>query len=127
MKRSLLLTLALATVGVLGIALGCGAELDQQETSPQPVETQPQPTVVYVEILNFSFRPNVVDVPAGSTVTWTNRDAVNHSITHRNGSMFDGVMQKRGGTFSYTFHQPGVYEYYDRIQSQAPSGVVRVH
>lgn len=127
MKKIVLILAALSVIGFIGVLGGCSRDYEQQQTPNNQPPPPQQARVVNVEILNFSFRPATVDVPIGSTIHWVNRDHVKHSITHRGGSLFDSVMQEKGGTFSYTFHSPGTYEYFDRINSQQPSGVIRVY
>lgn len=54
---------------------------------------------------------NVLTVPAGTTVTWTNEDGMMHTVTAADGS-FDSGFLNEGDTFSYTFDEPGEYEYF---------------
>jgi nitrite reductase (NO-forming) len=57
------------------------------------------------------YSPNVLMVALGTTVTWTNNDpGMPHTVTAVDGSFDSGVMQT-GATFSYTFDQPGDFEY----------------
>lgn len=55
---------------------------------------------------------NVLRVKVGTTVTWTNTDAgMMHTVTAVDGS-FDSGFLSEGDTWSYTFDQPGEFEYY---------------
>ncbi len=54
---------------------------------------------------------NVLEVQVGDTVTWTNDDEMMHSVTAVDGQ-FDSGLFDSGETFSYTFTEPGEYEYY---------------
>jgi nitrite reductase (NO-forming) len=55
--------------------------------------------------------PNVLMVPLGATVTWTNNDpGMVHTVTAADGS-FDSGMLSTGQTFSYTFDKPGDFDY----------------
>lgn len=63
-----------------------------------------------VSIANFAFAPDVLKVPVGTTVTWTNNDPTPHTITADDGS-FDSGEMKPGGTFSRTFDRPGAFSY----------------
>ena len=57
------------------------------------------------------YTPNVLMVPLGATVTWTNNDPGQiHTVTAVDGS-FDSGFLSTGQTFSYTFDQPGTFEY----------------
>ncbi|HZD23626.1 MAG TPA: copper-containing nitrite reductase [Acidimicrobiia bacterium] len=55
---------------------------------------------------------NVLRVPVGTTVTWTNTDpGMFHTVTAVDGS-FDSGFLEEGGTFSYTFETAGEFEYF---------------
>lgn len=54
---------------------------------------------------------NVLTVAVGTTVTWTNQDAMMHTVTAADGS-FDSGFLDGGQTWSYTFDTPGEYEYF---------------
>ena len=60
------------------------------------------------------YAPATVEVSAGTTVRWTNDDAVIHTVTARDGSFNSGVM-KTGDEFSLTFDEPGTYDYFCAI------------
>ena len=54
---------------------------------------------------------NVLEVEVGTTVTWTNQDSgIMHSVTAADGT-FDSGLLAEGEDFSYTFTEPGEYEY----------------
>lgn len=57
------------------------------------------------------FSVNVLTVPVGTTVTWTNEDTTMHTVTAVDGS-FDSGYYAEGETWSYTFTEAGEYEYY---------------
>lgn len=69
-----------------------------------------------VDIKLFTFKPKSLEVPVGTTVVWTNGDAIDHSVT--NGTpeklrgAFDSGFFNRGGTFSFTFNKAGEYPYF---------------
>jgi len=54
---------------------------------------------------------NVLEVEVGDTVTWTNDDAMMHSVTADDGS-FDSGLLDAGDSWSYTFTEPGEFEYF---------------
>ena len=82
-----------------------------------------------VDIQLFQFQPGAVEVKASSTITWTNRDDIEHTVTsgdpeHRTGR-FDVHLSGRGTTTTVTFSEPGVYPYFcDRHPSMR--GEIRV-
>ena len=54
---------------------------------------------------------NVLTVPVGTTITWTNNDpGMIHTVTSVDG-MFDSGFLNEGDTWSYTFEEPGEFEY----------------
>lgn len=63
-----------------------------------------------VTIDNFTFNPTPLKIAAGTTVKWTNRDDIPHSI-------LCGALQLHShaldtdDSFSHTFEKPGTYDY----------------
>jgi plastocyanin len=76
-----------------------------------------------VNISNFAFDPNVLEVTAGTTVTWTNNDGANHTVSADDGS-FDSGSIGSGGSFSVTFDTPGTYTYHCNIHGNMTGTVV---
>ena len=54
---------------------------------------------------------NVITVKAGTTITWSNDDAMMHTVTAVDGS-FDSGFMAEGDTWSYTFDTVGEFEYF---------------
>jgi plastocyanin len=76
--------------------------------SPAVGESGSSPTVT----MQYStFNPGDLDVPAGATVTWVNKDSVEHAVVSSEGGIKQGV-KANGGTFRHTFDRPGSYPYY---------------
>ncbi|MGE3873504.1 MAG: plastocyanin/azurin family copper-binding protein [Parvibaculaceae bacterium] len=71
---------------------------------------------VSVDIKLFQFKPKELEVKKGDTVTWTNGDAIEHSVTSgkpgkpTNG--FDSDFFTQGGSFSHTFDEAGSFTYF---------------
>jgi amicyanin len=63
-----------------------------------------------VTIDNFKFDPATLTVPVGSTVTWTNKDEEPHTIAAKDGSFHSPTLDTKG-TYSFTFANPGTYDY----------------
>ena len=63
-----------------------------------------------VNIDNFAFAPAKLTVPAGSTVTWTNRDEEPHNVVANDGSFHSPGMGSQA-TFSFTFTKAGTFDY----------------
>jgi plastocyanin len=91
-RRRLLLALAL---GVLAASSTAGA-------ADAPTRD--------VSIPGKLFEPARITVLLGTTVTWRNQDASNHTVTS-DGDTFDSGYLAPGGSFSYTFAKQGHYAY----------------
>jgi plastocyanin len=76
-----------------------------------------------VSIDNFAFAPATLTVPAGSTVTWTNKDEEPHTVVANDGSFHSPGMGSQA-TFSYTFTKPGTFEYVCSIHPYMHATVV---
>lgn len=63
-----------------------------------------------VTIQNFAFHPGTVNVSAGDTVTWINRDNTPHTATASGGSFNTGTL-KAGQSASHTFSKAGRFAY----------------
>ncbi|MEV6114474.1 plastocyanin/azurin family copper-binding protein [Streptomyces sp. NPDC052109] len=63
-------------------------------------------------IKNFAFSPTALKVRAGTTVTWTNRDADAHTVTGAgSGGPLHSPALATHGTCTYTFTKPSTYAY----------------
>jgi len=69
-----------------------------------------------VFIQNMSFNPSSLTVTQGTTVTWTNKESVTHTVTS-NTSIFNSDNLSNGGTFSYKFNTVGTFPYHCSIHS----------
>jgi plastocyanin len=88
------------------------------------------PQTVLISIRGSSFSPSSVTVRVGTTVVWRMGGGYSsHTVTADNG-LFDSGILSGGGTFAYTFAQPGVYPYYCKFHGgpngQGMSGVITV-
>lgn len=63
-----------------------------------------------INIDNFAFAPDTLTISRGTTVTWTNRDDIPHSIVEIN-NLFHSSAFDTNGTYSFTFNQTGTYDY----------------
>lgn len=72
--------------------------------------TSVAPAQVAIDIANFQFSPAEVTIPVGTTVVWTNSDSAQHSVLANDGT-FSSAPLGPGATFSFTFSEPGTYDY----------------
>jgi Icc protein len=76
-----------------------------------------------VVVDNFSFAPAMASVPAGTTITWTNRDDVPHTIVSTE-QKFKSPVLDTDGQFSHRFDAPGTYGYFCSIHPKMTGQVV---
>jgi plastocyanin len=76
-----------------------------------------------VKIDNFSFGPGNVTVPVGTTVTWTNRDDIPHTVVSTDGAFKSKVLDT-DEQFSFTFNKPGEYTYFCSVHPKMTGEVV---
>ena len=67
-----------------------------------------------VTIDNFSFSPATASVPVGTTVTWTNRDDIPHTVVSTE-QKFKSRVIDTDERFSFRFDGPGTYKYFCSI------------
>jgi plastocyanin len=78
------------------------------EASPQASPTAGDTAAV--SIANVAFDPAQLEVAVGTTVTWTNEEAVPHTVTAVDGAFDSGTLEQ-GDTFEETFSAAGTFEY----------------
>ena len=72
---------------------------------------------------NFNFTPASASVPAGTTVTWTNRDDVPHNIVSTE-RRFKSPVLDTNERFSHRFDAPGAYNYFCSLHPRMTGRVV---
>ena len=77
-----------------------------------------------VTIQNFAFAPRTLQVTAGDTVTWTNRDGAPHSAFFSDG--FKTVVLQQGQSASLLFATAGTFNYVCGIHGASMPGTVVV-
>lgn len=67
-----------------------------------------------VEIVEFTYDPDPIEVEVGDSVTWTNEDSAPHTATADDGSFDTGTLDKgKPGTVS--FEEAGTFPYFCEI------------
>ena len=84
---------------------------------------QSAPAMVDVKIDNFSFGPGTLTVSVGTTVTWTNRDDIPHTVVSTDG-VFKSKVMDTDEKFSYTFSKPGTFPYFCSVHPKMTGKVV---
>jgi plastocyanin len=76
-----------------------------------------------VTIDNFTFKPGTITVPVGTTITWTNRDDMPHTVVAEDHSFRSGALDT-DESFSHTFAEPGTFVYYCSIHTKMVGKVI---
>ena len=84
---------------------------------------QPAAANAEVKIDNFSFGPETLTVTVGTTVTWTNRDDIPHTVVSTDG-VFKSKVRDTDEKFSYTFAKAETYPYYCSVHPKMTGKVV---
>jgi plastocyanin len=67
---------------------------------------------VPVDIRDFAYNPDPVQIAVGDTVTWTNQDEVPHTATATDQSVLQSGTISPGSSFSQTFETAGEFPYH---------------
>jgi len=131
----LLLCLALALV-----VAGCGGDDDDDggdaADTEQPAEegggaSDDGGGGAKVSLVDVQFDPADLEVKAGDTITFTNKEGVPHDVHKTSGPGADfssgdtGGMQE-GDTFELTLDEPGKYEYVCNVHAPGMAGTITV-
>jgi plastocyanin len=116
----------LLLIGACGLALGvagCGSD-DESTTSGGDTGAASQPAEapaggggggkkVEVVMKDVENMPEAVSVAKGGTITWTNEDPFDHTVTKQTGpgKKFDSGNIAGGKTYEQTFTTPGEIDY----------------
>jgi len=82
-----------------------------------------QNNVVPVTIDNFVFEPGRLTVKAGTTVTWTNRDDIPHTVAAKE-RLFKSKVMDTDESYSFTFSTPGEYTYFCSLHPHMTGTIV---
>jgi plastocyanin len=93
--------------------------------SPNVTAKAQQAAAAEVKIDNFSFGPATLTVTVGTTITWTNRDDIPHTVVSADDpKVFKSKVLDTDEKFSYTFAKAGTYSYYCSIHPKMTGKVV---
>ncbi|MEK6907304.1 MAG: plastocyanin/azurin family copper-binding protein [Nanoarchaeota archaeon] len=123
--KKIILLIFLASVLFLA---GCTGGQTTTDQSSLPGSSEHK--TLTVEITSEGFNPNPVTIAVGDTVTWVNKDTIEHwpaSAMHPThtvypesggciGSKFDACKGlKLGESWSFTFNEKGTWNYHDHL------------
>jgi plastocyanin len=101
-------------VATVLLLVGVASKANAQQATPAAPE---------VKIDNFSFAPETLTVPVGTTITWTNRDDIPHTVVSTDG-VFKSKVRDTDEKFSYTFAKAGTYSYYCSLHPKMTGKIV---
>ncbi|HXN71326.1 MAG TPA: cupredoxin family copper-binding protein [Candidatus Acidoferrales bacterium] len=110
---------------ILGAAAALSLSLASSVLRPSSViAAQEKPGATVVTIDNFSFAPMQLEIPAGTEVTWINKDDVPHTVVSDDHKLFKSRALDTDEKFSFTFKDPGTYEYFCSVHPKMVGKIV---
>lgn len=86
-----------------------------------PASTPASATTVKID--NFTFSPMTLEVNRGTTITWLNKDDIPHVVASTEGK-FKSRAIDTDGSYTFTFTEPGTYEYYCSVHPKMTGKIV---
>ena len=128
MKKSLpvcIMVLAIFSLIYSGCAQSEPTAGNTNPESPGGTTTPTTPITPGTEIIieDFKFKPNPLTITVGTTVTWSNKDALYHIIKSRD-DLFESAPFYVNETFTHTFEEKGVFTYYCKIHGYSDAKVI---
>ena len=114
-RKRWLATIALPTMFAILLLAAASSSIKANAQTPSPNAD--------VKIDNFSFTPQTLTVTVGTTVTWTNRDDIPHTVVSSDG-VFKSKVRDTDEKFSYTFDKPGTYPYFCSVHPKMTGKIV---
>ena len=107
-------TRIMRTTAVIGVLVALCAAI--------ALAAQPRPAAE-IKIDNFTFAPAEMKVPAGTTVVWTNRDDIPHTVVSTD-KVFKSKVLDSDEKYSFTFTTAGTYPYFCSIHPKMIGKVI---
>jgi len=111
--RSAGLPIAVLAAVVLAGCGDSGSSSSSSASTPADAPAQTSPAAgkeTAVDIKDYLYAPDEIEVAPGAKVTWTNEDSSPHTATVKGGFDTDSIAQ--GKSASVTLTKPGTYAYY---------------
>jgi plastocyanin len=119
--------LGIRSLGIKSLGLAIAAvmllHVNFAHAEDAKVETAKVEDTTKVMIDNFTFEPAQLTVKVGTTVTWTNRDDIPHTVV--SAGKFRSKTMDTDGTFTFTFTTAGEYKYFCSLHPHM-TGTVKV-
>lgn len=94
-----------------------------KKTTYNTTPTAGTPGTNEIWIQNNAFTPSSITVAVNTTIKWTNKDGVSHTVTS-NSSLFESGTIVGSGTYSHQFTTAGTYPYHCSIHSSMTGTVI---
>ena len=118
------------------VLANCGGDVVQNtNTGPDEAGEVPNPAPIVVNVSipagatglgAQAYGTNPLIISINTTVTWVNNDDVDHTVTSVTG-LFDSGVLSPGQSFSFTFSQPGTFQYFCSLHgAESMSGTIVV-
>jgi len=121
-SRSKMLLGIVVFTTILGISNSCTKSDNMYGTGGNP-GGKGGPGTNEVWIQGMAFNPSSITVKEGTTITWTNKDAVAHTVTS-DANLFNSGSSGSGKTYTYTFSTEGTYQYHCSIHPTMTAKVI---
>jgi plastocyanin len=122
MKKILMI---LSLICILFLVVACTSEVKEEPTTKTIDNTETKVVLTgtnQVVIEGSQFMPTDLEVSAGTTVEWINKDSVKHTVTFENGDL-DEVLPI-GGTATFTFEEAGEYRYFCQLHPGMQGSII---
>lgn len=107
--------LAAVTAAAITAASGCtGSTGESGDDEGATIEETSD-----VQMTDSQFQPRNIQIDAGTTVTWTNEDSVEHTVTSASDNWSKDTSVPGGEQTTHTFEDSGVYDVYCSIHGSS--------
>lgn len=94
-----------------------------QAATQAATQAIPAGKIVEVKVDNFSFSPQTITVAPGTTVIWTNRDDIPHTVVSDD-KVFKSKVLDTDEKYSYTFDKAGSFPYFCSVHPKMTGKVI---
>ena len=108
---------ALALSAAVALTAACASSAPANSATSAPAAGG---STAAIEMSGFAFTKTALDVTKGTTVTWTNKDGLTHTVSSGTPPTTDGKFEGQvaaGSTFSFTFKDAGTFKYFCAIHN----------
>jgi plastocyanin len=104
-------------------AAQANSQATSQATGQAATQAAPAGKVFEVKVDNFSFSPQTITISPGTTVIWTNRDDIPHTVVSDD-KVFKSKVLDTDEKFSFTFDKAGNFPYFCSVHPKMTGKVI---